>query len=143
VADRIRSREVDLPRTELAPRVARQALQKLLSSHPQLEPLTDDACALVSELVTNAVLHARGHARGHDGDGGGDGDGSVRLNIRLDHDGTIYIAVSDTSPLPPVVREPTSDAEGGRGLQIVEQLSARWGFELNESGGKTVWVEIR
>jgi hypothetical protein len=69
--------------------------------------------------------------------------GVLQLLIRADQGGGLYIAVCDGSSRAPVMRELTGDAEGGRGLQIVQRLSARWGVETDDAGGKRVWVELR
>ena len=51
------------------------------------------------------------------------------------------VIVSDTSHDGPVRRDPPADSEQGRGLQIVEALSAhrRW---RHEDGGKAVFAVL-
>ncbi|MFJ5775478.1 SpoIIE family protein phosphatase [Streptomyces sp. NPDC093094] len=86
----------------------------------------DAVLLIVSELVTNAMVHT---------------DGRVRLDLTLVGD-RLRIAVADSSPRTPV--KPTSigwEATGGRGLLLVEAMSAVWGT-LPVSGGKQVWSEI-
>ncbi|MER6981007.1 ATP-binding protein, partial [Streptomyces carpinensis] len=86
----------------------------------------DTALLVVSELVTNALVHT---------------GGQVRLDLTLVHD-RLRIAVADTSPRTPV--KPTSigwEATGGRGIVLVEAVSATWGT-LPVSGGKQVWSEL-
>lgn len=83
------------------------------------------AVLLVSELVTNAVLHTRT-------------DPEVLVRV---HDGQVWIGVRDGSKLAPVTRRHDPDAATGRGLQLVERVAARWGFEADESG-KVVWFEL-
>ncbi|MGW0699836.1 SpoIIE family protein phosphatase [Streptomyces sp. NPDC002867] len=86
----------------------------------------DVALLVVSELVTNAIAHTRGE---------------VRLNLTLSAD-RLRIAVNDASPRSPV--KPANvdwEATGGRGLLIVEAMSAAWG-SVPLSGGKQVWAEI-
>ncbi|HWG94645.1 MAG TPA: ATP-binding protein, partial [Mycobacteriales bacterium] len=56
--------------------------------------------------------------------------GGVRLEVVDGHAGRV-----------PVVRQPDADAEGGRGLVIVQALAARWGSE-RLSAGKRVWCEL-
>ena len=51
------------------------------------------------------------------------------------------VAVSDSSPHGPIKRDTPSGGEQGRGLQIVEALSARWGWRP-EDGGKVVFAVI-
>ncbi|MER6922178.1 SpoIIE family protein phosphatase [Streptomyces spiralis] len=86
----------------------------------------DAALLVVSELVTNALVHT---------------DGQVRLDLTLVND-RLRIAVADTSPRTPV--KPTRigwEATGGRGILLVEAVSAAWGT-LPVSGGKQVWSEL-
>ncbi len=80
---------------------------------------------LVSELVTNAVLHTRT-----------DPDVTLRLN-----DGRLWIGVRDGSPVTPAPKRYGPEAATGRGLQLVEQVAARWGVE-KASSGKVVWFEL-
>jgi two-component sensor histidine kinase len=96
---------------------------------PHLDALVEDARIVVTELVTNAVVHAGG-------------DDAVDLRIRAEQDGSLYLAVSDGAAVAPMMGELTDDAEGGRGLQIVQQLCTQWGVEADDSGGKRVWVEL-
>jgi anti-sigma regulatory factor (Ser/Thr protein kinase) len=78
---------------------------------------------LVSELVTNAIRYT---------------DGPVTLRLVLERALTCEIA--DTSPTPPRMRYAARDDESGRGLQVVSQLSLRWGTRRT-AGGKVVWCE--
>jgi len=81
---------------------------------------------LTTELVSNAVRH-----------------GAEPLGLRLVVDGTrVRVAVSDDSPEPPVLREPTALDTGGRGLRWVSQFSSTWGHEVVPGDGKGVWFEI-
>lgn len=81
---------------------------------------------VASELVTNAVRH-----------------GAPPLGLAVVAVGSgIRIEVRDASPLPPVpltVAHPAAD--GGRGLGIVDAVSARWGH-YREGAGKCVWSEL-
>jgi anti-sigma regulatory factor (Ser/Thr protein kinase) len=86
----------------------------------------DAALLVVSELVTNALVHT---------------DGQVRLDLALVNH-RLRVAVADASPRSPV--KPTSiswEATGGRGILLVEAVSAAWGT-LPVSGGKQVWSDI-
>lgn len=86
----------------------------------------DAILLIVSELVTNALVHT---------------DGQVRFDLTLIND-RLRIAVADASPRTPI--KPTSigwEATGGRGILLVEALSATWGT-VPVSGGKQVWAEI-
>ncbi len=86
----------------------------------------DTALLVVSELVTNGLVHT---------------DGPVRLDLTLINH-RLRIAVADSSPRTPV--KPTSlswEATGGRGILLVEAMSAVWGA-VPASGGKQVWAEL-
>ncbi|WP_345141388.1 SpoIIE family protein phosphatase [Streptomyces mexicanus] len=86
----------------------------------------DAALLVVSELVTNALVHT---------------EGRVRLDLGLVNH-RLRIAVADASPRTPA--KPTSigwEATGGRGILLVEAVSACWGT-LPVSGGKQVWSEL-
>ncbi|MFI0904640.1 SpoIIE family protein phosphatase [Streptomyces sioyaensis] len=86
----------------------------------------DVALLVVSELVTNAIAHTQGE---------------VRLDLTLTAD-RLRVAVNDASPRAPA--KPASvdwEATGGRGLLLVEAMSASWG-SVPLSGGKQVWSEI-
>ena len=85
-----------------------------------LAPVTQ---LLVSELVTNAIRYT---------------DGDVTLRLVLED--TLTLEVLDTSPALPRLRHAARDDERGRGLQIVSQLSHRWGARRTPSG-KVVWCE--
>jgi hypothetical protein len=53
----------------------------------------------------------------------------------------VRICIVDASPLAPKVRSYGEDATTGRGLQLVQSLSAAWGVQPRRPG-KTVWVEL-
>ena len=85
----------------------------------------DTVILLVSELVTNAVLHARS-----------------RLTICIDRNGDeLRVGVSDSSAVIPRPRRYSSDAATGRGLGLVELMSATWGATPNDAG-KEIWFTI-
>ena len=78
---------------------------------------------LVSELVTNAIRYTHGP-----------------VTLRLVLERTLVCEIADTSPALPRMRYAAGDDESGRGLQIVSQLSLRWGARRT-AGGKIVWCE--
>jgi anti-sigma regulatory factor (Ser/Thr protein kinase) len=83
-----------------------------------------DVESVTAELVGNAVRHAGGFA----------------VNLILMHaEGLLVVVVGDLSPDPPVKRPLDGDAVHGRGLHIVEALSARWGW-LPQEPGKAVYA---
>jgi anti-sigma regulatory factor (Ser/Thr protein kinase) len=104
---------------------ARRAVQASLSSWA-VDDFSDDAALLVTELVTNAVRHV---------------GSEVEVSVVLRPD-ALRVEVSDFSPVGAVEAiSASSDAEGGRGLAIVEGLASRWGV-ITHSAGKTVWFEL-
>jgi len=89
-----------------------------------LEDLIPVAELLVSELVTNAIKYAKGE---------------TLLQLILEPD-SLVCEVHDSSPALPRVLQVDKDAENGRGLHVVSQLSARWGARRS-AAGKVVWCE--
>ncbi|HET6636055.1 MAG TPA: SpoIIE family protein phosphatase [Streptomyces sp.] len=89
-----------------------------------LEDLADTTELLVSELVTNALRH---------------GDGEIRF--RMLRDRTLVCEVWDAALAQPRRRRARATDEGGRGLQLVQLLSAAWGSRRTPQG-KTVWCEL-
>jgi serine phosphatase RsbU (regulator of sigma subunit)/anti-sigma regulatory factor (Ser/Thr protein kinase) len=85
---------------------------------------------LVSELVTNAVRYA---SRGEFSTG-------ADIEFRLILEGGLTCEVYDSSPALPRVLQVDRDAENGRGLHVVSQLSQRWGSRRTPTG-KVVWCE--
>ena len=51
------------------------------------------------------------------------------------------VAVSDSSPEGPIKRDTPAGGEQGRGLQIVEALSAHWGWH-HQDGGKAIFAVL-
>ena len=80
---------------------------------------------LTSELVTNAYRHARTE---------------TRVSVRLDGD-CAHVEVSDVGTGQPHLRPIDTDRVDGRGLQIVDALADRWGYDSN-AGGTSVWFEL-
>ncbi|THA75033.1 ATP-binding protein [Streptomyces sp. A0642] len=95
--------------------------------------LSDTVALLVAELAANAVLHGRVSGR----------DFELRLSYAYGT-GVVRVEISDTHearPDPASVSQPDAEADGGRGLVIVEALAARWGVSDRLGPGKTVWAE--
>ena len=127
------------------PRVAGTEVRLRLASGPDavsaarrgLDPLEreigpdrlGDMRLLVSELVTNSVRHARA----------GKGD-DLELEVSVSGE-LIHVCVTDHGPgFDASPRCPEDDLASGWGLFLVEQLSDRWGVELN--GSTQVWFEL-
>jgi anti-sigma regulatory factor (Ser/Thr protein kinase) len=115
---------IDVPLGVHAPRTARHAVTAVLAGWGYEDPdWLDTAAIVVSELVTNAVRH---------------GGGCLEMRIES-HDRDVVISVADGSSVVP--RRRAADATGGRGLALIEAMSAHWGMHDHE-GGKRVWVEL-
>ena len=101
-----------------------------------LEPLLDSAELIASELVTNAVKATRSTAQPedclHD-------QAPVSIELRLG-EGVFRIAVQDNSSEQPTLQALSEDAENGRGLFLVQALSARWDVFF-VADGKVTWAE--
>jgi anti-sigma regulatory factor (Ser/Thr protein kinase) len=108
-----------------APGTVRDALAEL----DPTEWVIGDVMLVASELVTNAVLHS-GCFDHH----------MLDVDVRLE-DERITLSVRDPGLSGQSARPATAQRRtGGWGLQIVEQLAARWGAERGE--GYRVWAEI-
>lgn len=83
----------------------------------------DLAELLVSEIVTNAVCH---------------GSGPVHLTLCAAA-GVLHCEVSDQETAGPRPRPAGDSDESGRGIQLLQELSACWGCSPR---GKKVWFEI-
>ncbi len=86
---------------------------------------------VVAELAANAVLLGRVPGRGFE----------LRL-VRDEGARTVRVEVSDTHPGRPERGAAPVDADGGRGLVLVESVTSRWGVAARSAPGKAVWAEI-
>lgn len=103
---------------------ARSGLQAFLTG-TMPDEVVQVAVLLVSELATNAVRHAHSPFTV-----------SAALQARA-----VRVEVEDACTQLPDVQPPDVKATGGRGMLLVDALSARWGSELTP-GGKRVWFEL-
>lgn len=94
------------------------------------EPLAETLILLISELVTNAVVHTGCPAvlRMLFGSGAAEA-------------GTVRVEVADTSARPPSPRHAEGEDTNGRGLELVDGLADRWGWQP-EGSGKRIWCEV-
>jgi PAS domain S-box-containing protein len=102
---------------------ARTAVGDLLCAWG-LEDMAFTTELIVSELVTNAVRYG----------GGGP------VTVRVIRDRVLVCEVSDPSSTQPRLLRASGTDEGGRGLFLVAQLTARWGCRYGQRG-KTIWTE--
>ncbi|MFH8222519.1 ATP-binding protein [Streptomyces sp. NPDC018057] len=111
---------------------ARRHVRDVLSAWQVAGERIDTTELAVCELVSNAVRHVAPDVP----------DAHVTLTLR--HDAARLVAeVADPSNHPPVPDTTTSeDAESGRGLFIVGEISKEWDYYLLPTGGKVVWCAI-
>ncbi|WP_051466462.1 ATP-binding protein [Actinomadura oligospora] len=83
---------------------------------------------IVTELVTNAIKHTE--------------TADIVLRAYVAEDGRPTIEVDDDSNVRPVVRPITLDSFSGRGLALIDEIAACWGWALLDGGGKTVWAVL-
>lgn len=109
--------------------VARGRVRELLGEG---HPASDDVILLVSEVVTNSVIHS--------GSGGG---GEVAMTVAVGA-GAVLVEVCDAgsgSSAPHVRNDP--EAEGGRGMFLVDLLADSWGVQDDDpDGSRRLWFEV-
>lgn len=97
-----------------------------------LADLAATAELLASELVTNAV-QASAHLSTA-------GPPVIRIWVTSDRE-SLTVRVWDASEAVPVRQEAGPGDDSGRGLMIIDALSADWG-SYREANGKVVWVTM-
>ncbi len=90
------------------------------------EPLAETLVLIISELVTNAVVHT--------------GCPAV-LRMLIAAEGGVRVEVADASDRPPKPRHAEGEDTNGRGLELVDGLADRWGWQP-EGAGKSIWCEV-
>ena len=114
----------DLPNDVSAPTLGRRFVAAALDALG-LDAHAETASLLASELVTNALVHA---------------EAPYRISVE-NGEGVLRIGVSDGSVTGPQLSPDDEEATSGRGMRLVEALTARWGVHLGDSA-KTVWFEL-
>ena len=112
---------------------ARLHVRQVLREWAMTDELRENSEQVASELVGNAVSASRaiGHA-------------SIRLWLLSDRT-RILMLVGDASLQRPLRIDPGVEAENGRGLLLVEAISAQWGWYFPGDGteGKLTWALIQ
>lgn len=116
--------EVVVDHGPLGPSQARSAVESWART-VGADRLCDDLTLIVSELVTNAVRY---------------GAPPVRVAVALD-ESAVTVSVVDGAPDQPVVRAAAPEAEGGRGMLLIDLLAAEHGVRP-EPPGKAVWAAL-
>lgn len=94
-------------------------------------PCGEEAALLVGELFANSIRYSGSGAPGQ----------TVTVAVAA-RDGVVRVEVTDRSgPGVPERRPVVGEAESGRGLQLVQRLSARWGWH-QDSGQTVTWFEL-
>ncbi|MFI9330658.1 ATP-binding protein [Kitasatospora sp. NPDC052868] len=106
--------------------LARQALHDAMTRGGWDSDAIFGAELALAELIVNAWRHGRTAS-------------PVVLVVILG--GTLRVSVSDESSELPEQRIPADLAESGRGLQLVEGFTHRWGAEPRKRG-KDIWFEL-
>jgi len=115
----------ELPHLPNAVPQARGLIRTCLGSADLPEDAIGTAELLVSELVTNAVKY---------------GAAPVWLLIEL-RPGLVHASVSDSCTELPRRRGADPDAEGGRGLLVLDALASSWGA-VSAGSGKYLWFDL-
>ncbi|MEC3994961.1 ATP-binding protein [Actinacidiphila sp. DG2A-62] len=115
----------NFPRVAASAPAARHLVQRALLTWGMS---LDGADVVVSELISNAIRHAEGEG--------------MRVSVARLDEAVVRVAVIDRSSTAPALQHLTQDSETGRGLWLVESLSAAWGVHVLR-GGKCVWAELR
>jgi len=132
---------VDLHDTPHPASAARLQLRSALERWRLDAETVDSAVLMVSELVGNAVRHTGGEVqvRALVAEAAGAATASTPTGTAA----TLRVEVLDASQRPPIMRRTGADAEGGRGLVLVERLAERWGYDPGPlQRGKVVWFEL-
>ncbi|MEV4641361.1 ATP-binding protein [Actinoplanes sp. NPDC049548] len=117
---------IQLPANDSAPAVARAVVTDVCTAW-RMPHLRDDACLVITELVSNAIKHA-----------------GMPASVLLSRRGRgIHLAVRDNDPrLPRPVETPAGPKQThGLGLRLVQATAAAWGAMPTEDG-KVVWAAI-
>jgi anti-sigma regulatory factor (Ser/Thr protein kinase) len=105
---------------------ARHFVADVLKGWGHSASMLEDAKLVVTELATNAVRHAHSP-----------------FSVEICPKGSVVrLSVRDASRTLPSLADRNALAESGRGLHIVDVLSADWGVEFSGQG-KAVWAELR
>jgi anti-sigma regulatory factor (Ser/Thr protein kinase) len=120
------SRYVDVAEpVATSPARIRRGLRLLLTQWDVPAETVENTLLVVEELVANAVDHAR-----------------TPFRLTVDHAGPyLRIVVRDQCPRPLHVRPFSAHAPRGRGLQMIDALTSRWGWNRTV-GGKAVWAVV-
>jgi anti-sigma regulatory factor (Ser/Thr protein kinase) len=105
----------------------RDWISHVVAAHPgPADPA--DAALVASELFANAVMH-------------GPPGGQVLVGYVLWCQGIRIMVCDGGGATTPRLRDSTGLEEGGRGLHVVDALSAQWG-SFRAPGAQVVWCDL-
>jgi anti-sigma regulatory factor (Ser/Thr protein kinase) len=111
---------------EHAPRHVRRIVRSFLEEWRMAE-LSDAVELGVTELLANVVQHVP--------------DRRCALLLLRQPTGVRVEVADGSDQLPVTPARPEPEAEGGRGLLLLDAMADKWGVSLWRGGGKTVWFE--
>jgi hypothetical protein len=115
------------PATAESVRECREFVTEATAGAPS--DVTEVTVLLTSEIASNSVQHSM-----------------TEYRVRVDTDGptaVMRVEVIDWGTERPRLRSPTTSEYGGRGLQLVSSLAARWGVDdTPDPTSSTVWFEL-
>ena len=114
-----------LPPTAASVFIARRFVTQVLTLWSVPEETSDSVELAISELATNAARHS---------------EDLIEVHLIRTH-GRLRVAVGDSDHRTPRRQDPDDASTAGRGLFLVDAISARWGVDSNGLG-KTVWCEF-
>jgi anti-sigma regulatory factor (Ser/Thr protein kinase) len=101
---------------------ARRFVREVLWDQPR--EIVDAAELMACELATNCIRHAH-----------------TDFELAIHTQDQIRIEVRDAAHGLPMLRSPTPQQPSGRGLQIIQAMSHKWGI-VPAANGKTVWFTL-
>lgn len=108
-------------------RAVRDWIKRVIAAHAC--PVdADDAALVVSELFGNAVVH-------------GPAGGQILVGHVLWEHGVRLLVCDGGGATSPQLRDPGGLAEDGRGLLVVEAISAQWD-SFRTAGAQAVWCDL-
>lgn len=132
-------RHIELPALPSSARSARRHTASVLRQW-HIERLAETAELVASEIVTNAVRAST--AQVHQQRETGQAARAELLRFWLTSDRfSVLIQVWDGDQHTPVRKDVGPEAEAGRGVLLIEALSAQWGWYTPDGeSGKIVWA---
>jgi CheY-like chemotaxis protein len=117
--------QLELAQDPTSVRAARRFVAEKLEEWG-LDGLLDDALLVTSELAANAIMHAESEC-------------VIRVSLT---ESTLRIDVLDSGAGTPEPQPRSFTEEHGRGLVLVDAVTAAWGLDMVPGDGKVVWAEL-